>query len=121
MRPAILILTTLLSAGGAYAVVSGQQAAAAQHEQHGQSGPAGMHDMSAMMARMHANDARLDQLVKKMQTTTGAAKTEAVAELLTALVEDRKNMCEPMMAHMMSMMNKGGATSGQADHASPKK
>ena len=78
-----------------------------------------MPDMSAMMARMHANDARLDQLVKKMQTTTGAAKTEAVAELLTALVEERKNSCEPMMAQMMSMMNMHG--SGQADHAAPNK
>jgi 3-dehydroquinate synthetase len=116
MKPTILMLTTLLSAGGAYAVVSGQQAGA-QHEQHGQAASSGMHDMSAMMARMHANDARLDQLVKKMQTTTGAAKTEAVAELLAALVEDRKNTCEPMMAHMMSMMS----GSGQMDHAAPKK
>lgn len=119
MRPAILILTTLLSAGGAYTVLAGQQAAGAPHEQHGQAAPSGMHDMSAMMSRMHANDARLDQLVKKMQTANGAAKTEAIAELLTALVEDRKNTCEPMMAHMMSMMNK--SSSEQSDQASPPK
>ena len=60
--------------------------------------------MAEMMARMHANDAKLDQLVTRMQTAKGAAKTDAIAELLTALVDDRKNMCEPMMAHMMSMM-----------------
>lgn len=66
---------------------------------------AGMHDMSEMMARMHANDARLEQLVRKVQSATGTAKTDAVTELLTALVEDRKNGCEPMMAQMMSTMN----------------
>jgi hypothetical protein len=60
--------------------------------------------MAEMMARMHANDAKLDQLVARMQAAKGAAKTDAIAELLTALVDDRKNMCEPMMAHMMSMM-----------------
>ena len=52
-----------------------------------------------MMAKKHANDAKLDQLVRKMQAATGAAKTDAVAELLAALVEDRKTACEPMMAH----------------------
>jgi hypothetical protein len=120
MKPAILILTTVLSAGGAYTVLAGQQAAGAPHAQHAQQGPATMprmHDMSAMMSRMHANDAKLDQLVAKMKATTGAAKTEAMAELLTALVEDRKNTCEPMMAHMMSMMNNGA--SEHTDHASP--
>ena len=58
-----------------------------------------------MLGDMKAADAKLDQLVKKMQSATGAAKTDAVAELLAALVEDRKAACEPMMAHMMSMMN----------------
>ena len=54
-----------------------------------------------------------------MKAANGAAKTEAMAELLTALVEDRKNTCEPMMAHMMSMMNNNG--SEHSDHASPPK
>ena len=81
-------------------------AAASAHATETPQTRAGMHDMSAMMAKMHANDAKLDQLVKKMQSATGAAKTDAVAELLAALVEDRKTACEPMMAHMMSMMNR---------------
>src|SRR5688572_21539153 len=107
MRIPIAMLTTViigvtLPAGSALA----QRATdAEQHEQHEQPRPAattasaqppamppmraGMHDMSEMMAKMHANDAKLDQLVRKMQSATGSAKTEAAAELLTALVDDR--------------------------------
>ena len=69
--------------------------------------------MEAMMARMKTNDAKLDDLVKKMNAATGAAKTDAMAQLLTALVEDRHNACEPMMANMMSMMQMMG---GQGVH-----
>ena len=108
MKPTILILTAVLSAGGAYAVLHGQQAAGTQHDQHAPAAPSGMHDMSAMMTRMHANDARLEQLVTKMRAATGAARTDAMAELLTALVEDRKHGCEPMMAHMLSTMHTHG-------------
>ena len=54
--------------------------------------------MEAMMST-----AKLDELVKKMNSAKGAAKTEAMAELLTALVQDRR-ACEPMMANMMKMM-----------------
>jgi hypothetical protein len=57
-----------------------------------------------MMSRMKTNDAKFDELVKKMNVAGGTAKTDAMAELLTALVEDRRNACEPMMANMMSMM-----------------
>ena len=127
--PTAVLAATLIGGvaltGGAFA----QRAAdAAQHDQHNPATTAatpapatppmraGMQDMSGMMARMRANDAKLDQLVKKMQSATGAAKTDAVAELLTALVEDRKTACEPMMAHMMSMMNTntGGAPKSPA-------
>ena len=66
-------------------------------------------NMMNMMARMKAADAKLDELVKKMNAATGTAKTEAMAELLAALVDDRKTNCEPMMADMMSMMNGGAA------------
>jgi hypothetical protein len=95
----------------------GQQPADPQaHEQHhpeataAQAAPAqpNMAAMSGMMSRMRANDAKLDDLVKKMNSATGAAKTDAIAALLTALVEDRKNIHEPMMANMMSMMNMMG-------------
>ena len=49
------------------------------------------------------SSAKLDELVKKMNSATGEAKTAAIAELLTTLVQDR-HACEPMMANMMKMM-----------------
>jgi hypothetical protein len=48
--------------------------------------------------------AKLDELVKKMNSAEGAAKTEAMAELLTALAQERR-ACEPMMTSMMKMMD----------------
>jgi hypothetical protein len=71
-------------------------------------------NMTAMMSRMKANDAKLSELVTKMNAATGSAKTDAMAQLLTALVEDRRNACEPMMTNMMSMMQMMG---GQGMHA----
>jgi hypothetical protein len=71
-------------------------------------------NMTAMMSRMRANDAKLSELVTKMNAATGSAKTDAMAQLLTALVEDRRNACEPMMTNMMSMMQMMG---GQGMHA----
>src|SRR5512138_1782604 len=73
----------------------GQQPDAQQHEQHHP--PATTEqatqqaNMMSMMARMKANDARLEDLVQKMNAATGAAKTDAMAQLVTALVEDRRN------------------------------
>lgn len=61
-----------------------------------------------MMARMKATTEKLDALVQKMNTAQGQAKTDAIAELLTALVEERRTTCAPMMAGMMSMMSMMG-------------
>jgi len=54
-----------------------------------------------------ALDAKIDELVKKMNAAKGAAKVDAMAELLTALASDRRVMDRHMMANMsmMSMMN----------------
>ena len=76
-------------------------------------------NMTEMMARMKAADPKLDALVKKMNGATGAAKTDAMAELLTAVVEDRRNGCEPMMANMMSMMNMMGNRGTQTGTTPP--
>ena len=121
--PATILAALFVGAAAAPSSVRAQSATTGQeHEQHHPSATAppapttaatqkpmpqmatDAGHMAEMMARMHANDAKLDQLVTRMQTAKGAAKTDAIAELLTALVDDRKNMCEPMMAHMMSMM-----------------
>ena len=51
------------------------------------------------------SDAKLDELVKKMNAAQGQAKVDAMAELLTALVHNHQQM-HGSMANMMSMMEK---------------
>jgi hypothetical protein len=67
-----------------------------------------------MTAKMEAMDARLDDLVKKMNATTGKGKPDAVAAVINELVAQRKQMREHMMAmqpemmkHMMEHMKMG--------------
>jgi hypothetical protein len=74
-----------------------------------------------MTMSMMASDAKLDELVKKMNAAEGAAKTEAMAELLTALVQNHRTMCGPMMANMMSMMGKMGKMGSATTPADPQK
>jgi hypothetical protein len=111
-RSTILSLVSLLAMLFSMpAQVLGQ--AASQDQRHDQyhpeattepAAPAGdsQANMMGMMAKMKAPSSRLDALVKKMNSATGAAKTEAIAELLTALVEERAT-CATMMANMASM------------------
>ena len=61
---------------------------------------------------------KLDALVKKMNAAKGAAKTDAIAEVLTALVEEHRS-CEPMMANMMKMMQEMGGHQGSATPTHP--
>jgi hypothetical protein len=103
------------------AQVDGQQAPQVQqHEEHHPGTPPSAAapstpdaNMMGMMARMKASDAKLDGLVKKMNAASGPAKIDAIAELLTALVEERRVMTEPMMSNMLKMMNMMG---GRGDH-----
>ena len=67
-----------------------------------------------MMAKMEAMDARLDELVKKMNAATGSKKSDAVAAVVNELVTQRKEMRDHMMAmapemmkHMMAHMRMG--------------
>jgi hypothetical protein len=46
-----------------------------------------------------------------MNAAKGAAKTDAIAEVLTALVQEHQS-CEPMMANMMKMMQGMGGHPG---------
>jgi hypothetical protein len=68
-------------------------------------------DMAILMARMQNNDATLDALLKRMIASVGEEKQVVMEQLLTALVDDRRNACEPMMAQMMTRMN---TTHGQS-------
>jgi hypothetical protein len=106
--------------------VNGQQSTdTQQHEQHHPGAteppPPAVGDpqanMMSMMARMKATDPKLDGLVMTMNTAKGSAKTDAIAALLTALVEDRRTICEPMMADMMSMMNMMSTMGGRGEKA----
>lgn len=58
---------------------------------------------------MTASTAKLDELVKKMNAAQGQAKIDAIAELLTALVQTHQSMHDNM-SHMMEHM---GATHGK--------
>jgi hypothetical protein len=87
-----------------------RQAPAAEHEQHHPDAPATPERATtptskANMMGMMASDAKLDELVKKMNAAKGAAKTDAMAELLTALVQNHRTMCGSMMTNMSSMMD----------------
>jgi hypothetical protein len=108
----VSLLATFLSGSSA---VPGQQSSDAQHEQHHPARaqtatPATQADhahMAQMMAAMKANDQKLDDLVKKMNTLQGTTKVDAMAELLTTLVQDRRTMHESMTSHMSMMMEMG--------------
>jgi len=67
-----------------------------------------------MMAKMEAMDSKLDDLVKKMNTTKGNSKVDATAAVVNELVAQRKQMREHMMTmqpmmmkHMMEHMHAG--------------
>jgi hypothetical protein len=111
--------------------LNGQQPTQAEHEQHhpgttdqpAQAQPDQQASMMKMMATMHATDQKVDDLVKKMNAAKGNAKVDAIAELLTTLVQDRKAMHESMsnMSTMMNMMGSMGTMHGRGDTSSAPK
>ena len=104
------------------------QARASQHEDH-HPGTTNTPDRATapepranMMADMMASEVKIDELVKKMNAAKGAAKTDAIAELLTALVQDHRMMRGSMMTNMssmMDMMKMTGSMGGRGDAGSP--
>jgi len=105
---ALGIFTTVIAIP---AHVHGLPQAPASHEEHHPATTETPNGVSAaapqanMMAAMKASDAKIDELVKKMNAAKGAAKTDAIAELLTALVQDHRAMRGSMMTNMSSMMD----------------
>jgi len=57
-----------------------------------------------MMGKMETMDARLDELVKKMNAATGNKKANATAAVINELVAQRKQMRDEMMTMMPEMM-----------------
>jgi len=72
-----------------------------------------MMDMQKMMAEMKAMDATLDALKTKMNAATGEAKVDAIAELLTAIVQQRAAMHGRMMQMQSQMMGQMMQMHGQ--------
>jgi vancomycin resistance protein YoaR len=80
-----------------------------------QASPTGMAEMMKMheqhMAEMKAADARLDELVREMNSATGEAKISALTQVVTELVRQQKAMHDQMgtmgRQMMMQMMSDG--------------
>ena len=115
----ISVVTAFVSAP-VYLRASQAPPASAQHDQHHSEAAAPpaqatgdqQAGMMAMMAKMKATELKLDELVKKMNAATGPEKVDAIAELLTALVQDHRAMHESMMANMPGMTNIWEACAG---------
>ena len=132
MTSRIAILTVLCLLAGFFvsapAHLHGQQPSQAEHDQHhpgttepsAQAQPDQQASMMKMMSMMRANDQKLDDLVKKMNAAKGSAKVDAIAEVLTTLVQDRRTMHDSM-SNMSMMMNMMGTMHGRGDTGTPKR
>jgi hypothetical protein len=80
--------------------------------------------MMRMMSEMKTADAKLNALVQAMNAAKGAAKTDAIAAVVTALIEERRAMHGSMMKmmnmmNMMGTMNESPSGSAEHDHSKP--
>jgi len=81
-------------------------------------------NMMRMMSEMKRADAKLDALAQAMNAAKGAEKTDAIAAVVTALIEERQSM-HTSMATMMKMMDMtkmkttGASDSAEHDHSKP--
>ena len=124
-------IVTAMMAGCTAVVISAAPGLAAQttHEQHTATAkakpPSGMEakcktmmaEKEKMMSDMKAADQRLDDLVVKMNTASDMEKMAATANVVTAMVTERRTMRdgmmkmqEGMMSHMMEHMQAGTAS-----------
>lgn len=106
----VLVVVPSVSGDGAYGAAAQATATATQQTGQGMQMGMSMQDMmkmhEKMMADMKAEQAKLDELVKKMNSATGDAKLGVMAELLTEIVRDHRTMGErmdTMHQHMMKM------------------
>jgi hypothetical protein len=114
MSTRVAVVTTFLVA---LAVVpgrinSGLTAQTPPATSSGQQSTTTMQDMTRMheqmMAQMKAGDARLDALVKEMNSAKGESKVDAVAAVVTELINQHKAMHGHMgQMHQMMMGGRG--------------
>ena len=62
-----------------------------------------------MMAKMKNMDAALDQKVAAMNSSTGTAKVDAMANVINELISERKQMHQNMMSMQSEMMQHMGS------------
>jgi hypothetical protein len=113
MIPVVLTAYAISSAVAKVAAEPQQNqpsASSAQHE-HDQPSQASMADMMTMhqqmMVEMKTADAKLDQLLSRMNAATGDAKTSALADVVNELARQQKSMHE-RMGTMHDQMMMGG-------------
>lgn len=107
----------VVAAAVAVVPAHGQQVSPEEHAKHhpaasaGQATPAPQPKPTPQakgMAGMKEAGAKLDELVAKMNAAQGQAKVDAIAELLTALVQQHQAMHGGMDQMMSKMKNKDG-------------
>jgi hypothetical protein len=101
MKPTLAILAGLLLLITVTTPARAGQVSAEDHAAHHPDAEAGKATPAPKPAT--ASNARLDELVKKMNGAQGQAKVDAIAEVLTALVQEHQRM-HGNMAGMKSMM-----------------
>ena len=119
MRRRYVRLGGVLVAAAVTAVPAhGWQVSPEEHAKHHPAAPAGQATQAPQprptpqakgMAGMKEAGARLEELVAKMNAAQGQAKVDAIAELLTALVQQHQTMHGGMDQMMSKMKNKDGA------------
>lgn len=123
MKSTVAVVTgVLLSAALISGPAHGWQVSAEDHAKHHPGGEPAPNAAAAAPApqappapqakgmagmNMMASNAKLDELMKKMNAAQGQAKVDAIAALLTALVQEHQSM-HGNMANMMSMMHNAG-------------
>lgn len=119
MRPRHLAVASALALSWAVAIA--QQAPSPKPRSVPPAETAACTDLSthqvAFQREMGQLDARLDQLVSRMNAATGQAKVDAVAAVITELVTQRRTLrsrTEAMQAMMLTCLDRGawGAAGG---------
>ena len=116
----VWLVGVLLAAGTTAWPVHAWQVSAEDHAKHHPAGQAAEPKVATPAPqakgmpgmKMMASNARLDELVTKMNAAQGQAKVDAIAELLTALVREHQEM-HGNMSQMMSMMPNMGGSHGK--------
>jgi len=103
--PGIVLGGALLVAAFTTAPAHGWQVSPEEHAAHH---PVAQADKAPTRMDLKVSNAKLDELVAKMNAAQGQAKVDAMAELLTTLVKQHQSM-HGDMGQMMSKMKDGAA------------